>query len=103
MSIEQIKAEVAEMPEEQQNQLMAYMVHLRHERDPQARREITSGMTIMILRTGLRLNSSKNSGRNSLNGHFKTLSRFLQCVKFQPCQSPRSPTNISTAPRMGSL
>jgi hypothetical protein len=41
MSIEQIKAEVAVMPEEQQNQLMAYMIHLRHERDPQARREIT--------------------------------------------------------------
>jgi len=36
-----IKAELATMPEEQQEHLAAYLVHLRHLRDPLARQEIT--------------------------------------------------------------
>ena len=35
MSLEKLKAELAAMPEEQQSQLAAYLVHLRHQRDPQ--------------------------------------------------------------------
>ena len=41
MTMEQIKEELASMPEEQQDHLVAYVVHLRHLRDPQARRENT--------------------------------------------------------------
>ena len=41
MTMEQIKEELASMPEEQQDHLVAYVVHLRHLRDPQARQEIT--------------------------------------------------------------
>jgi len=41
MTLDQIKEELASMPEEQQDHLVAYVVHLRHLRDPQARREIT--------------------------------------------------------------
>jgi hypothetical protein len=35
--MEQIKEKLASMPEEQQDHLAAYMVHLRHLRDPLAR------------------------------------------------------------------
>jgi TorA maturation chaperone TorD len=41
MTMEQIKEKLASMPEEQQDHLAAYMVHLRHLRDPLARQEIT--------------------------------------------------------------
>jgi len=41
MSIEQIKEELAAMPVEQQNHLVAYLIHLRHERDPKSREELT--------------------------------------------------------------
>jgi len=40
MSIEQIKAELAAMPVEQQNHLVAYLVHLRHERDPKTKEDL---------------------------------------------------------------
>jgi hypothetical protein len=40
MTIEQIKGEVAGMPEDQQDQLVAYLVHLRHLRDPSTRQEL---------------------------------------------------------------
>ena len=41
MSLEEIKTELAEMPEEQQNHLAAYLVHLRHLKNAEVRREIT--------------------------------------------------------------
>ena len=41
MTLEQIKGELARMPEAQQDHLAAYMVHLRHLRQPQVRAEIT--------------------------------------------------------------
>lgn len=41
MSVEQIKSKLAELPEEQQNHLAAFLVHLRHQRSAQTRREIT--------------------------------------------------------------
>jgi len=41
VNVEQIKTELAELPEEQQNQLAAYLVHLRHQRNAKTRREIT--------------------------------------------------------------
>ncbi len=34
MTLEKIKEELATMPEEQQEHLAAYLVHLRHLRDP---------------------------------------------------------------------
>jgi hypothetical protein len=40
MSLEKIKAEIAQMPKEQQDQLAAYLVHLRHQRDPEISAEI---------------------------------------------------------------
>jgi hypothetical protein len=44
MSIEQIKAEVAAMSVEQQNHLVAYVIHLRHERDPKLKEELARKM-----------------------------------------------------------
>ena len=35
MTLDQIKEELAAMPDEQQSHLMAFLVHLRHSRDPQ--------------------------------------------------------------------
>lgn len=42
MSLEEIKTEVAGMSQEQQDQLAAYLVHLRHQRDSRIREEITA-------------------------------------------------------------
>ena len=42
MTIEQIKGELAGMPEDQQDQLVAYLVHLRHLRDPSTRQELAA-------------------------------------------------------------
>lgn len=42
MSLEAIKAEMAELPSEQQDHLAAYLVHLRHQRDAQVAREIAN-------------------------------------------------------------
>ena len=41
MSLDQIKAELANLPAEQQDHLVAYVVHLRHLRDPLAGQETT--------------------------------------------------------------
>ena len=41
MSMQDIKSALAEMPQEEQDQLAAYLVHLRHQRDAQVRAEIT--------------------------------------------------------------
>jgi hypothetical protein len=41
MSLEQIQAELALLPHEQQNQLAAFLVHLRHQREPGIRQEIS--------------------------------------------------------------
>jgi hypothetical protein len=40
MTLEQIKEELTGMPEDQQDHLVAYLVHLRHLRDPFAREEL---------------------------------------------------------------
>jgi hypothetical protein len=42
MNLEEIKTEMAELPQEQQDHLAAYLVHLRHLRDAGIRREITA-------------------------------------------------------------
>ena len=42
MSLADIKSELAVMPREQQDELAAYLVHLRHQRDAAVRREITA-------------------------------------------------------------
>lgn len=42
MSLEEIKTELAEMPREQQDHLVAYLVHLRHQRDATIPREIAT-------------------------------------------------------------
>jgi hypothetical protein len=42
VSVDQIKAELADMPQEQQDHLAAFLVHLRHQRDVNTRREITN-------------------------------------------------------------
>jgi hypothetical protein len=42
MSLAEIKHELAEMPQEQQDHLAAYLVHLRHQRDAGTRGEITA-------------------------------------------------------------
>jgi len=41
MTLEQIKAQLAGMPEEEQDRVVAYLVHLRHTRDPLTRQELT--------------------------------------------------------------
>jgi hypothetical protein len=41
MTVEQIKQELAGMPEVEQDHVVAYLVHLRHLRDPLAHRQIT--------------------------------------------------------------
>ena len=40
MTLEQIKLELAGMPEDEQNQVVAYLVHLRHLRDPLTPQEL---------------------------------------------------------------
>jgi hypothetical protein len=42
MTLGEIKSTMATLPLEQQNHLAAYLVHLRHMRDPQIRHEITA-------------------------------------------------------------
>lgn len=44
MSLQEIKTELAELPQEQQDHLAAYLVHLRHQRDSAARREISEAI-----------------------------------------------------------
>ncbi len=40
MTLDQIKEELTSMPEDQQDHLVAYLVHLRHLRDPVTRHEL---------------------------------------------------------------
>lgn len=42
MSLEDIKSEIASMPLEEQNQLAAFLVYLRHARDPEHASETAS-------------------------------------------------------------
>jgi hypothetical protein len=42
VSLEEIKSEVTGLSEQQQDQLAAYLVHLRHQRDAAIRKEITA-------------------------------------------------------------
>jgi len=42
VSLKEIKSELVELPQEEQDQLAAYLVHLRHQRDAGVRREISS-------------------------------------------------------------
>lgn len=42
VSFKEIKNGVAELPDEQQDHLAAYLVHLRHQRDAQLRQELSS-------------------------------------------------------------
>lgn len=42
MSLEDIKSQVAEMPQNQLDHLAAYLVHLRHQRDRTAHQDITA-------------------------------------------------------------
>lgn len=41
MSLEQIQAELSGLPQDQQDRVAAYLVHLRHRRDPSISEEIT--------------------------------------------------------------
>lgn len=40
MSVDQIKSALANMPEAEQDQVVAFVVHLRHLRDPEFRRDL---------------------------------------------------------------
>jgi hypothetical protein len=42
VSLDEIKSQVTAMPDARQDQLAAYLVHLRHRRDPAIRRDITA-------------------------------------------------------------
>jgi hypothetical protein len=42
VSFKEIKSGLADLPEEQQDHLAAYLVHLRHQRDAQLHRELSS-------------------------------------------------------------
>jgi hypothetical protein len=42
MSLQEIKSGLAELPQEQQDHLAAYLVHLRHQRDAGLHREIAA-------------------------------------------------------------
>ena len=52
MSLEEIKTELAEMPQDQQDHLAAYLTHLRHQRDASIRHEIRHGTTTETLPVG---------------------------------------------------
>ena len=41
MTLEEIKTGLANLPEEQQDHVVAYLVHLRHMRDPLNRQDLT--------------------------------------------------------------
>jgi hypothetical protein len=40
MSLEDVKTAIAGMPQQDQDQLVAYLVHLRHQRDPSIAAEL---------------------------------------------------------------
>lgn len=42
MNLETMKSALAELPREHQDYLAAFLVHLRHQRDSEIRREITA-------------------------------------------------------------
>jgi hypothetical protein len=44
MTVEQIKEEVSNLPEAQQDHVVAFVVHLRHARDPGTRQELSRRM-----------------------------------------------------------
>jgi len=44
MTVDEIKEEVSNLPETQQDQLVAYVVHLRHMRDASTRQELNRRM-----------------------------------------------------------
>jgi hypothetical protein len=44
MTMEQIEEEVSNLPETQQDHLVAYVVHLRHMRDASARQDLSRRM-----------------------------------------------------------
>jgi hypothetical protein len=41
VSVDQIKTELADLPQEQQDHVAAFLVHLRHQRDAQVKQQIT--------------------------------------------------------------
>ena len=44
MTVEQIKEELSNLPEAQQDHVVAYVVHLRHMREPGTRQELSRRM-----------------------------------------------------------
>ena len=44
MTVEQIKAELSNLPEAPQDQVVAYVVHLRHVRDAKASEELSQAL-----------------------------------------------------------
>ena len=64
MSLDQIKKEVADLPLEQQDHLAAFLVHLRHQRDPNVRHEITKGISDQNPENWLSLNELKDKWKD---------------------------------------
>jgi hypothetical protein len=65
VSLEEIKNEVVAMPEAQQDQLAAYLVHLRHRRDPEVRKDISTKNGSRDPAQWLSLDELKRSGTES--------------------------------------
>jgi hypothetical protein len=64
VSFEEIKTELAEMPQEQQDQLAAFLVHLRHQRDPRIGREISKRIDDRSPNNWLTLNELKEKWKD---------------------------------------
>jgi hypothetical protein len=64
MSLEAIKSEMAKMPREEQDHLAAYLVHLRHQRDPAVSRQIAKNIDDKNPESWLSLNELKEKWKD---------------------------------------
>ncbi|MDB6122717.1 MAG: hypothetical protein JWQ71_1710 [Pedosphaera sp.] len=70
MNVDKIKAEMAVLPQEQQDHLAAYLVHLRHQRDTGVHQEITSRIDDIIPDHWVSLDELKKNGKTKPCRHF---------------------------------
>ncbi|HEX3624123.1 MAG TPA: hypothetical protein VH280_01725 [Verrucomicrobiae bacterium] len=66
MSFKEIKNGVAELPDEQQDHLAVYLVHLRHQHDARLRNELSSRLDERIPAIGFQLTGCGIIGRTDV-------------------------------------
>ncbi|HAV65206.1 MAG TPA: hypothetical protein DCY13_22895 [Verrucomicrobiales bacterium] len=64
MSMDELRSSVARLSEQQQNELIAYVIHLRHQRDAAARRELASRLDRQDPKDWASLDSLKESWKD---------------------------------------